>query len=290
MLTGFVVTPILVRQLGSTNFGLWVLLGSLAGYIGLVEAGIGTATAKRVAECRATDDRKRLDEVLGTAFMMYMAIAAIVLLLAFGLQFFVGQMFQLPPDRVPIARWCLLALGLNQAIAFLFIIQSATLYGSGRLDLMSGFGVAVATTGAIAQATVVLAGLGLPGLAVVLIATTITNGLVARRVIARYLPGTVVRPRAATGRMARELLKYGSRNSVVGISCTLAYGADALIIGFLLPVANVAHYAVALRLINLVRALAGKLTDVLCPLMPTRTRCAIRSASRACLARAWPWH
>jgi O-antigen/teichoic acid export membrane protein len=45
MAIGFFITPILVRSLGPVNFGLWVLLGSLAGYIGLVEAGVSTATA-----------------------------------------------------------------------------------------------------------------------------------------------------------------------------------------------------------------------------------------------------
>jgi O-antigen/teichoic acid export membrane protein len=77
MITGLVVTPLLVRHLGSTNFGLWVLIGSLAGYIGLVEVGIGTATAKRVAECRATGDNKRLEEVLEQLFRCILASSSL---------------------------------------------------------------------------------------------------------------------------------------------------------------------------------------------------------------------
>src|SRR6266446_1492724 len=71
MLVGFVVTPILVRRLGSDLFGTWVLLSSLIGYTGLIELGLGTATAKRVAECRAVGDALRLRRLLGTAILMY---------------------------------------------------------------------------------------------------------------------------------------------------------------------------------------------------------------------------
>jgi O-antigen/teichoic acid export membrane protein len=265
MVTGFVVTPILIRNLGMDNFGLWVLLGSVAGYISLIEAGIGTATVKRVAECRATGDQKRLDEVLGTAFALYLAICGIVLMVTAVLFFYVAPLFHLPAGKVDMARMCLLALGANQAIGFVFAVQSAILFGSGRFDLMTGLGVVVTTVSSIAQAILVLSGYGIAALAGTVIASTIVTGCVSRRIIGKYLPGTSVHLRHAKGKMARELIKFGSRNSIIAVCSAVAFYADTLIIGMFLPIANVAHYAVASKLTNLVRTVATKPIDVLMP-------------------------
>ena len=45
-----VLTPILVRYLGQAAYGLWAAFGSVIGYFGLLNFGMGTATTKYTAE------------------------------------------------------------------------------------------------------------------------------------------------------------------------------------------------------------------------------------------------
>lgn len=262
---GFVVTPVLVRCLGSDQFGLWALMTSVIGYTGLIELGVGTATAKRVAECRATGDVDRLERLLGTAIVMYSAMALLVLLATAALYTLLPHIFMLPADQLGPARKCLLLLGVSQASAFLFVVQTAILFGSGRLDLATGSGIAFNLLSSLVNVGLVLAGFGVPSLAACTVLTTICNGLAARGLIRRNDLGARVRPSKASWGMARELLKYGSRNAFVAVCGTLAYGADSLVIGILLPVSNVAHYAIAAKLVNLLRSLATKPIDVLMP-------------------------
>lgn len=40
ILAGFVVAPFLVRRLGETSYGLWIPIGSLTGYFGLLDLGV----------------------------------------------------------------------------------------------------------------------------------------------------------------------------------------------------------------------------------------------------------
>ena len=51
--TGFVLTPFLLRHLGQTTYGLWVLVNSVVTYGGLLDLGIGAAVIKFMAEYRA---------------------------------------------------------------------------------------------------------------------------------------------------------------------------------------------------------------------------------------------
>jgi Na+-driven multidrug efflux pump len=176
-----------------------------------------------VAECRATGDKKRLEEVLGTAFVMYLGISLIVLFATTILLFNIQRLFNFPTTQLPMAQLCLMILGINQAVAFLFTVQSTILFGAGRLDLMAGFGTLVGLALSITQATLAWRGYGIETLAAALVVSTVVGGLVGRRLISKYLPDIKIRPRAATKTMARELVKYGSRNSVISICGTIAF-------------------------------------------------------------------
>jgi O-antigen/teichoic acid export membrane protein len=121
------------------------------------------------------------------------------------------------------------------------------------------------TLGAIAQATLVIKGYGLIELAITLVITTVIGACVYRYVIAKNLLGVSIRLNRATGSMARELLKYGSRNSVISICGAIAFYSDTLIIGLLLPVSNITYYAVANKLVKVVQMVASKPIDALPP-------------------------
>ena len=54
----FVLTPIILSQLGKTNYGLWALVGSFVAYGSLADLGIAAAVTKYVAEYRARGDNE----------------------------------------------------------------------------------------------------------------------------------------------------------------------------------------------------------------------------------------
>ena len=265
MATGFLLTPFLLHHLGTNRYGLWMLLNSTIGYVGLVEIGIGTAVAKRVAECLATGDRKRLEQVLGTAFVIYCVVAVLVMLVTAVLMFYVGRMFHLDADATRIARICLFVLGVNQAVNFLFTSQSAILFGAGRMDLMTGVSVALSLAASLAQVALLFHGGDLVALAWITVGTTVATGSLGYWVIRKNLHSVSIKPRSATMIMMRELLKFGSRNAAVSICGIVAFGSDTLVIGLLLPISAIAPYVIAAKLAGLMRVLATKPIDVCMP-------------------------
>jgi O-antigen/teichoic acid export membrane protein len=263
--TGLIVTPLLLRHLGEAQFGLWVLLLSVVGYLGLLEVGLYMTVSKRVAECLALDDQPRLKQILATAFLMYGSLGVAALLISVILALLVGHIFHLSPEAVPTARWCMLVLGVNQFLVFVLRLQPAILFGAGRLDRLTA--VASITSVVVAVINVILAirGYNIVALAVVTTFSTLLSGLLIRRMIMRYLPYLEIHPRYADREVSHELLRFGSRNATLSVAGTIAFGADALVIGLLLPVANVTHYAIAAKLVNLVKELCQKPIDVLLP-------------------------
>ena len=57
LVSGLVVTPIIVGALGTEQFGIWALIGSILGFIGLLDLGIGPSLIRFAAEQRGRDAR-----------------------------------------------------------------------------------------------------------------------------------------------------------------------------------------------------------------------------------------
>src|SRR5439155_1385372 len=67
VLLALVVTPILVHGLGRTEYGVWVLVGSILVYIELLNLGLDAATVKYVAHYHALGDHERVRRTIASS-------------------------------------------------------------------------------------------------------------------------------------------------------------------------------------------------------------------------------
>src|SRR6266567_6903825 len=75
LLSGFLLAPFMLRYLGTTDYGIWALSGSLVAYGSVLDFGVSGAVIKYVAEYRAKRDAAQLRSVVATAFFLYVALS-----------------------------------------------------------------------------------------------------------------------------------------------------------------------------------------------------------------------
>ena len=66
---GFVLTPYMLRHLGDTGFGLWVLVTTLTGYYGLLDLGFRAGVGQYLIRYIAARDYTKAAECITTAVM-----------------------------------------------------------------------------------------------------------------------------------------------------------------------------------------------------------------------------
>src|SRR4051794_36840949 len=71
-LVSFLLTPFTLRQLGSAEYGLWILLGSIVAYSSILDFGIWGTVIKYVAEYQAQGDDEGARTLLTTALYAYL--------------------------------------------------------------------------------------------------------------------------------------------------------------------------------------------------------------------------
>lgn len=91
---GLLLTPFMISKLGDSEYGLYTLIGSLIGYISVLDFGLNNTIVRFVAKYKATDDRKSEENFLATTMLIYAAISAIILIAGIGLYFNLESVFE----------------------------------------------------------------------------------------------------------------------------------------------------------------------------------------------------
>lgn len=73
-------TPIMLRLLGQSEYGLYSLSNSIIGYLGALDFGMGNAVVRYTAKYRALDDKEGEYNLYGMFIIIYSILAIIVIL------------------------------------------------------------------------------------------------------------------------------------------------------------------------------------------------------------------
>ena len=120
-------TPLLIRMLGQSEYGLYSLISSIIGYLTILDLGFGNAiivyTAKYRAQGKAAEEKK----LHGMFFIVFCIIGLIAGLLGLILYFNVNNIFgnTLTNAEIEKAKIMMLILSFNLAITFPFTIYSS---------------------------------------------------------------------------------------------------------------------------------------------------------------------
>lgn len=136
-LSGLLLTPFIIRALGNSEYGLYLLIGSLAAYLGVLDLGLNNAVTRHVAQCAANRDRVQEARFLGAAVVVN--VLALVAIVGLGAIFYanIGTWFMdtLDPEQQHKARIMLLLLIVNVVMTLLSSMFVAISAGHERFTI-----------------------------------------------------------------------------------------------------------------------------------------------------------
>ena len=84
----FLIVPITLSILGSTNYGVWITLMALIEWLSLFDFGFGHGLRNRFAESKAKNEFQDLRSYVSTTFFMLLAISIIILTITIPLNLY----------------------------------------------------------------------------------------------------------------------------------------------------------------------------------------------------------
>jgi O-antigen/teichoic acid export membrane protein len=262
---GFVLAPFVVHTLGDTLYGVWSIVGSLTGYLGLFDFGVRVSVVKYVSEYRARDDRLAINEVVNVLLLFYTGIFFLVILSSLALAALSTHWFEVPPAIHAELRYAIVLMGLNIGLSFFTGLFGGVLAGSQRYDILAILAITLNILRALAIFVVLSHGGRLIALCAIEIGYTLA-GLFLKTIWCRRENRHLALGRGFLTRATwLKVAHYSGYMFLLVLAVRIVFYTDYLVIGTFLTAAHVTYYAIGLRLIEYLRHFIQNMSNVFNP-------------------------
>ena len=122
-----IYTPLMIRMLGQSEYGLYTLSNSVVGYLGILDMGFGNAVVRYTTKLRVEGDKEGEYSLIGMFLLLYSIIALIVVFCGGILVFNIDVLFGngLNSNELNIMKYLMMLMVFNLAISLPFSVFSA---------------------------------------------------------------------------------------------------------------------------------------------------------------------
>lgn len=261
----FVYTPIMLRLLGQSEYGLYSLANSIVGYLSLLSFGLGSTIVRYVAKYRAEGNKEQEEKVIGLFIVMYSILALLVLIGGWGISCNVEPIFHRGLTETEIGKIAILVriMAFNTAISFPISVFGSIVMAHEKYIYRQSVNILSTIAAPCCNLIALYLGFGSIGLSIV---TTIIQFMMLPLNAVYCFRVLKIRPRfhGLPIRLVKELIQFSAFIFLGSVVDMLFWATDKVILGMLASTAVVAVYNIGTSfntmLTNISTAFSGVLT------------------------------
>lgn len=261
----FIYTPIMLRLLGQSEYGLYSLANSVVGYLSLLSFGLGSTIVRYVAKYRAEGNKEQEEKVVGLFISMYSALALLVLIVGWVISYNVEPIFHrgLTKDEIEKITVLIRIMAFNTAISFPISVFGSIIMAHEKYIYRQAVNILSTIAAPCCNLIALYLGFGSIGLS---IATTILQFMMLPLNAVYCFKVLQIRPkfRRLPIQLIKELVQFSAFIFLGSVVDMLFWATDKVIIGMLASTAVVAVYNIGssfnTMMTNISTAFSGVLT------------------------------
>lgn len=264
----FVLTPYIVRTLGTEAYGFIGLSSNILSYTGLVTIALNSMAGRFVTIKYSAGDVESANKYYASVFYSNSILAAVILLFSIGCVTWLEYMIDIPESLVFDVKLLFALLAINNIIGLVFGIWGVSTFIRNRIDLSNIRGI----IGNFMNVAILVAlfslfaphiwYMGVAGF-VMTIYTTWTN----RRFARLLTPDLVVKRSNFEWGKVVELQKSGAWNLVSKLGEILGQGLDLLIANVCIGATAMGYFALTKNVPFLILSLFQTISGVFAPIL-----------------------
>lgn len=262
----FIMSPVIVRALGKYDYGIWEIVMSVVGYMGLLQFGLTPSIIRFVAKYSAEENQDELDRVYSTSLFFMMGLSLLSLIFFTLWAFGCPELITRPGDSPLKYTFFILVVGIQAVTVFMGAVFQSFLHGYQRYGLTNFITAVNTVVGSIAAYIVLSRGYGLLALAI-FNATGVSVKVCAYGVLLSRpcYGGHHFQLKCISKETFKTIFRFGFKSFVLGIASRVSKSTDSIVIGAFLGPAIVAFYIIP---VNLIRNAANIISVVTQNFMP----------------------
>jgi O-antigen/teichoic acid export membrane protein len=265
ILSGLLVTPIVIHSIGKSAFGVWSFIGSVTIYLSILDFGVGPSIVRFAAEARGRGADDDVNEVASTGLAIYALIGVLTLPIGVALAFVVPAAVGAPHNLVWDARVTTLLIVVSLAARFPLGLFNNLLVAQQRWDLQNLANFVSTVLYAALVATLMPRYGGLVLLGALTLGTTLLRLVLPLLWLRRELPALRVARSLFSRARLRELAAFSSSNFLVHVAQKIVFSTDVVVVGIVLGSAASGVYSVPAKLFALAFGIGTAVTSLMFP-------------------------
>jgi len=265
-IVGIVLTPFIIRSLGSAEYGLYTMIGALIGYMTVLDFGLSATVIRFVAKFKAENDKEGEENFLAHSFIMYACIASLIVIIGFALYFNLGEIYgdSLTLAQINKAKTMTLILIFNLAISLPGGVFYGICYGRENFLLPKTVNIIKYIIRSLLVVTILLN--GGDSISLVILDTIMNLFIIAiNAYIVFKILGVRIKMHTYDSKLFSNILAFSIWLFVFAIVQQLRWQFGQLIIGVYYSTTVVAIYAVGSTLGNYYGSFSNAIASVFLP-------------------------
>jgi O-antigen/teichoic acid export membrane protein len=262
----FILTPYIIFKLGAATYGVWSLMISVIGYLGLIDIGIRGSVGRYINHYLARNDHRALNEVVGTSTV----VLSVLSLLAAIAAYFLGDNFstifpKTPADLSQDIRLALPLLAVGLWLSFISSILSNLLAAKEALYLTNGYNLLVLLVRSAAIYWALGRGYGIDALVVITLGSSLLGVLLSLWSVRSAFADEKLDFFLFSAERLKKIWRYGLAAFVGRSASTMANDSAPIIGMWILGPEAVAVYSVAMMLTQNARRVLDQTSNAIFP-------------------------
>jgi O-antigen/teichoic acid export membrane protein len=266
IVSGLVVTPVVIHSIGKSAFGVWTFIGAVTIYLSVLDFGVGPSIVRFGAEARGRGATGDLNEIASTGLAVYAAIGLVTLPIGLAVAWLVPWASGAPHRLTWDARIATFLVVLSLAARFPLGLFNNLLVAQQRWDLQNlGNFVSTGLYALLLGILLPFWGGGLVLLGGVTLLTTLLRLLLPLLWLRTELPELRVRRSLVTKARLRELAAFSWSNFLVHVAQKIVFSTDVIVVGIVLGAVATGDYGPAAKLFALAFGIGTGVTSLMLP-------------------------
>lgn len=265
-LVSIIYTPLMLRLLGQSEFGLYNLVASVVAYLGVLNFGFGSAYMRYYSRYKVQEDKKKIATLNGMFLIIFSVIGLIAVIagtiLAMNTEVIFGS--ELTSDELSTAKILMMILVVNLAISFPSIVFTSHITANEKFVFQKLVQMIKTVANPFVVLPVLVVGYGSVGMVVMTTILNITIEMINAIYCIKKLKMRFSFNNFDVGLM-REMTLFSSFIFINLLIDQINWNIDKFILGRFHGTVSVAIYGLAAQLNTYYLTIASSISSVFIP-------------------------
>ncbi|MGJ0372854.1 oligosaccharide flippase family protein [Aliarcobacter cryaerophilus] len=268
LITGIISLPLLLNYFGTVNYGIWILIVGLAGYVNTISFGIPSAMTTLIAK---TSNQNEKYQILKKSFYLLVVISFVFLaffifVLYFDDTWIISLLGNIDEEFIPLTKNMFILFVIFTLIKLPLNLYMQFFTGMNTVYISEIYQIATAIVGFITVLVVVYLDLGILIFVLLwLVGQVIVNVISVLHVFVKY-NYLNIEAKGLQSVTHNDILKSGFAFFQVGIAASLVWSTDNLVISHFLSPELVTPYSIAFKIFTYIFMFSAIVNGVIGPM------------------------